>query len=63
MYFKRALEISETIYQNDPWHSDIASKLDALGYLHYYKGVNVRAFFPSSAHTTPTHHRARMRFS
>ena len=34
MYFKRALEISETIYQNDPWHSDIASKLDALGYLY-----------------------------
>jgi hypothetical protein len=34
MYFKRALEISETIYQHDPWHSDVASKLDALGYLY-----------------------------
>lgn len=38
MYFKRALEISETIYQHDPWHSDVASKLDALGYLYRLRG-------------------------
>lgn len=31
-------------------------KLDALGYLHYYKGVNVRTFSAFAHDTTPHTH-------